>query len=119
MREIKIKVWDKRKKQMLPSSSIWKCDFRKYNTGDFTIILYTGLKDKTGKEIYEGDILDFNGSSYAGTPGRFNNVKGKFPVHFGDNKGFQMYEKGFGFYEIYSHEVEVIGNIHENSELLK
>jgi len=57
MREIKFRAWDKKKKIMLPGSSIWKCDFREYNTGDYAIMQYIGFKN-----ICQGDKcrLTFN-----------------------------------------------------------
>ncbi len=75
--------------------------------GDQLVMQYTGLKDKNGKEIYEGDILD-GGESY----------EGRYVVIY----------SGFGFWlkdwpdELYSDdftEREVIGNIYENPELIK
>lgn len=58
MREIKFRVWDKVYKQFLEGDII-----REYLLGEliddpnFEVIQYTGLKDKYGTEIYEGDIL--------------------------------------------------------------
>ena len=55
MREIKFRVWDYEK--MTTDLSI--LDLYKYRGGwdRIEILQYTGLKDKNGKEIYEGDIL--------------------------------------------------------------
>ena len=68
---------------------------------------YVGLKDKRRVEIYEGDILRFHvGGAGAGTM-------------IGQVEYFDYYfapKKEFGFSLL--NELEIIGNIHENPELL-
>lgn len=91
-------------------------DFTKNNTR-FILEQYTGLKDKNGLEIYEGDIvkkvIELDG-------GVINN----WEVFFGeagfdikrikeDGKETTMYLKQY-----WKHTYEIIGNIHENPELL-
>lgn len=78
----------------------------------------TGLKDKKGKEIFEGDIVVgkfyFAGVGYFDTGERDVVVKNK-PVLWEDGKfvccGFDLSEM--------NEEVEIIGNIYENKELLR
>lgn len=76
-----------------------------------TVGQYTGLKDKNGNEIYEGDIVTglFNCTDIIG-----HIVYGSDATFFIERKG--LYGIGLNNAEDW---LEVIGNIHDNKELLK
>lgn len=65
MREIKFRAWDKEEKNFMyfnaTNGLLSECDevYAKRNIRG--IDQFTGLKDKHGKEIYEGDLFDFGG----------------------------------------------------------
>ena len=77
-----------------------------YDVDGETVGEFTGLKDKNGKEIYEGDILEW--------PQR--KVKDKRVIEYIDN-GFWIHGIR-GFEMPAEHLREIIGNIHENPELI-
>ena len=77
-----------------------------------TVGQYTGLTDKNGTKIFEGDIVNFKTTAY-----HFKNCRIKYQSCYGrycaiDSKGYEYpMDKTF--------EYEVIGNIYDNPELLK
>lgn len=117
-REIKFRAWNRELKKMydfLPLTirvnaiepTYWEPLLEKAQKA-FDVMQYTGLKDKNGKEIYDGDIVEEPGSRYE-------------VVYHAD--GFymrNMYEPDNILIQLrhgYLH-CEVIGNIYENPELL-
>lgn len=85
----------------------------KYPVYADTVGQYTGMKDKNGKRIFEGDIIDFSDRSYSDGYGvvRYDAEGTEFEFVYDDH-----YE-GLGRC-YYPEDVEVIGNIYDNPELL-
>lgn len=130
-REIKFRAWSKFPKMfldmedacyyLLPFGKLVQIAFDERRRAthrelDTVVQLYTGLKDKHGKEIYEGDILKYGSCVevvfYEPTMGRFMTELKKCndESEIGEISSLSPY---------YTDNYEVIGNIYENSELLK
>lgn len=97
---------------MYGSPAVMKCSFGSLleDTGDgnrYVVEQCTGLKDKNGRLIYEGDIVLTDEDGYGHI--RWDNELAQF---------FVATEEHYTFDNIFSSEMEVIGNIHENPELL-
>lgn len=115
MRTIKFRVWDEKLYIMLTDDKSipnwWKITdthngVLKYPNG--ILMQFTGLKDKNGVDIYEGDIL-----KYYIRIGKVIFDKGQFEIHSEyDNHKVSLFS-------MYKEETEIIGNIHENEELIK
>ena len=128
MRDIKFRAWDGEcmlRQEELDAYSIHElrkgvlCD--RPCEGDqtrITLMQYTGLKDKYGKEIYESDILrDFEPDYFVA---EYSDAS-FWCVGYKDGKRIvDMFEPFIlGKSEIESQQLEVIGNIYENPELMK
>lgn len=107
MKTIKFRVWNKHKKEMI--DGIEEFTLNDLNKPWFIALQYTGLKDKNGKEIYEGDVLDIGQPEPClfevtqSTMGfAFRSINNKIDLDYFDAKD----------------EIEVIGNIYEHKYLL-
>lgn len=127
-REIKFRAWDKEKKQMISlrdfdtsyaegAHLIFGCEAYDHCYPDdvkllseYELMQFTGLKDKNGKEIYEGDIVRC-GNYQAEII--FNKNIASFRIQYTALSGNLANDV------IYGHDWEVIGNVFENTELLK
>lgn len=129
MREIKFRAWDNENKEML---KVQELDFEdtfyggrlairtdQYNDyfdlEDMILMQFTGLKDKNGKEIYDGDIV--KNSFY---------LEHKFEVCWKECSWYLKNVKTSEYIrleEIFSlrphYDLEIIGNIYDNPELLE
>lgn len=137
MREIKFRIFDKHKKYMHKVDSLFldekmfrvidyknEHDVFSYDTEYFSEPMqYTGLKDKNGKEIYEGDIVKKRNGNY-----KLGKVAFDFGMFCFKSIGCGIYANSDIFEAIHSlhyvefdeiNNYEVIGNIYENPELLK
>jgi uncharacterized phage protein (TIGR01671 family) len=141
MREIKFRAWDKEYQKMIGPFDMR--DFSRDRDGDcadFYIpypegtnqrydegywMQYTGLKDKNGKEIYEGDIVRYKADNQNGRSTTYidiiewDNECSGYSIFFRDD----YYSSGMKWKYIEPKKIrktiEVIGNVWENPELLK
>lgn len=113
-REIKFRAWDKQNKNMeevdlLGSNVLHIKNSEWENIEDFEVMQFTGLEDKNGAEIYEGDIIqelkvNWEVVFYKGAWRLGRNVKGDIQYKSLDR---------------YAYRCEIIGDIYRNKELLE
>ena len=141
MRMIDFRAWDKKESEILDvmdidfsGNKVGVCNVPKRlfkdgrlhtihsierNWNEVELMQYTGLKDKNGMEIYEGDILEVEKNedgTYKGT------INGK--TFFDRFQGYSSKIKVEGMHDIdtlryWNNRVRIIGNIYENPELLE
>lgn len=137
-REIKFRAWDKENKEMFTPIGYsymdgyltciirdkrttqnkvteyldenWYEELREPEYG-VELMQFTGLKDKNGKEIYEGDIIRENARK---------NWEVKFDIEYGGFYPFTYCSDGLGYEcgRVEPEDCEIIGNIYENPKLL-
>jgi len=116
-REIEFRAWDKINNRMLQDVSIGTLTIWHYSKGeedikakskDCIFMQYTGLKDKNGKKIFNGDIVKIK-----------DNFVGKVDFCFGVYRIFTRNAHIFILgIDIARSELEIIGNIYQNEDLL-
>ena len=130
MKELKFRIWDKKEKTFIHVFDSEKMLIFASNMGDcvnkiqaseedrLEFLLFTGLLDINGKEIYEGDIVKFHYPA-----GEIISC-----VKFCADNGYPAFDLRPSFlnpdfnvlqYAVEQDAIEVIGNIYENPELLK
>jgi len=124
-REIKFRAWDKLEYRFVYSNKPSDFGFWKWVAYDDTtpLMQYTGLKDKNGVEIYEGDIvraeLNFKVMDDEVVEPKIFEVIYQFASFSLAADGI-VEEFGYVYMSEYPPDkMEVIGNVHENPELLK
>lgn len=127
-REIKFRAWDKKNNKFL-DPKLWAKEFSVHlqmgisvrsklaeredvDVFQIELMQYTGLKDKNGKEIYEGDVVSYKS---------FNGNRGEAAVTW-EYGCFNLedFKNDAGSENIQNmKDIEIIGNVHENPELLE
>lgn len=122
MRIPKFRAWDKVNKEMIKTVSIVDSYLNevRFIDGepmvsmkfeDVELMQFTGLKDKNGAEIFEGDILQIDGYESA------------YPVEWSDGVFYTTHYSDFSpLYKVMEcdgYRIKIIGNIYENPELLE
>lgn len=93
----------------------------KFNFNECTLMQFTGLRDKDGKEVYEGDVVNATWVFQGG----IREIRNAPVTYLDDSCAFVFGTPNTGFVawiEVHlSHrkEIEVIGNLYENPELLE
>lgn len=122
----RFRAWDKETKTMIEVSSI---NFEEYlilggywefgqtesiKFDEIELMQSTGLKDKNGKEIFEGDIVDYKGREAVV---KWHGSYASFIYRFVD----ELQERASDWEPLFlaCYHFEVIGNIYENPELLE
>ena len=137
MRKIKFRAWDKETKKMFSVTHLQldiyndKVSFAAsedleenrtefYDMDKIKLMQFTGLEDKNGKEIYEGDIVSVKYLYDKRTTDRAQVVWQEDKAGFGLKSLKGLTNEVYELYRVTSkHNLEVIGNIYENKELLR
>lgn len=132
-RQIKFRAWNPKIKGFVEFGPLYglqsilhiRSDGHWNADSGFTVMEYTGLKDKNGKEIYEGDLLRMKQSAWHYTEhlmrvewdDEYAVFRAMVIAAYGDTSGTAGVGTPYAM-TVASKNGEIIGNIYENPELL-
>ena len=120
MRDIKFRAWCETEKHMYNWNDLLNQNLKNIFTitksCGYNLMQYTGLHDKNGKEIYEGDIV-YCQTKYGKAKAIIKFIDGKFVAYWDSILTHPQNGHCIACYEI-NKRFEVIGNIYDNPELL-
>lgn len=135
MREIKFRAWDKIHKEMLPNGNgidvLYILSTSGGSNEEYEFMQYIGLKDKKGKEIYEGDIIvsyyihfEHDGVNFEVSCHKSeykNKACSHLKVEYSDDSAMFLgvATSKMMLNQAHMNTWQIIGNIYENPELLK
>lgn len=119
-REIKFRMWNRIVERMSNGYTLYELHAQAVNFPILEIMQYTGLKDKNGTELYEGDIVNqftlevkrtvvYHNGSFGYWDSE--DVKYRSLISYAGNQWFDWKDSK-------SQHIEVIGNIYQNTELI-
>lgn len=135
MRQVKYKAWDKVEKEWIDikhfgfeNGELWYVQAIDKNerdidppyfpdSNDIELIEYTGMSDRDGVEVFEGDIVELL-TKYGKDVGVVVFIEGCFKIRWDSKNKFPKNREMIGHYYINS-KTKVIGNVYEQPELIE
>lgn len=120
MREIKFRAWDKRSEKMVDQQYLncHRSGFFLLRGDEFEFMQFTGLHDKNGMEIYEGDVVHMDDADGVPHPCEVTFTDCSWRCDSKDGEWGEYFKEFVGGVEGRAEELEIIGNIYETPELL-
>lgn len=120
MREIKFRAWDKEDKVMQYDLEFTTTELHFSENQYYHFMQYTGLMDRNWNDIYEGDIITYLNPAFEKLMGEVRFAGSDFAVGTDQNTIYlqnfilEHFEPGHPIQSL-----EILGNIHENVEILQ